>query len=430
MMDMALLTASVNQLKTVLKTDPRDNNMYYLLLVGICISILLQIVVGFILINLIGLDLDDTNENKDTSENKNKDTNENKIEGAPAESSRTQEQIQAQRTNTASVILIAVIMGLNVILASFADHTSFKKPVQRYTVFPCNNNATISFTATLKARRDLIISDVVIKGLEGQCHGVGEGKCDAYVLMKIGTNEVEVTQGSREDKVADDDNPKMSLPSDGYTANKPREYEFRDIVNGTWTLNSRFAQIANFTTMRLELRIGVFDFNGWSADQPIGKAKYVFENVLELEEHTPTGPIVMNICKPELTKEIVATHSNAGVYVGTFLLLAVLVIGGVVLFFCLRTSPVQCCLTNNTPSEDEQDMAEAPANHAVVEDTTNEIPSEDGQEVSKGKEGEASVDENPMAETTNGTPSEDKHEKTEVNVEEVSASVKVVAETE
>ena len=81
--------------------------------------------------------------------------------------------------------------------------------------------------------------------------------------------------------------------------------------------------------MRLELRIGVFDFNGWSADQPIGKvnsyptimiiqnvniccfkisgqtysqAKYVFENVLELEEHTPTGPIVMNICKPELTK--------------------------------------------------------------------------------------------------------------------------------
>merc|ERR1712180_232716 len=139
--------------------------------------------------------------------------------------------MQAQRTNTVSVILIAVIMGLNVILASFADHT-------------------ISFTATLKARRDLIISNVVIKGLEGQCHGVGEGKCDAYVLMKIGTNEVEVTQGSREDKVPNDDNPKMSLPSDGYTANKPREYEFRDIVNGTWTLNSRFAQIANFTTMR------------------------------------------------------------------------------------------------------------------------------------------------------------------------------------
>ena len=79
----------------------------------------------------------------------------------------------------------------------------------------------------------------------------------------------------------------MSLPSDGYIASKPKEYEFRvmglfvsfilstffplDIVNGTWTLNSRFAQIANFTTMRLELRIGVFDFNGWSADQPIGK---------------------------------------------------------------------------------------------------------------------------------------------------------------
>lgn len=135
--------------------------------------------------------------------------------------------------------------------------------------------------------------------------------------------------------------------------------------------------------MRLELRIGVFDFNGWSADQPIGKAKYVFENVLELEEHTPTGPIVMNICKPELTKDIVAGHSNAGVYIGTFLLLAVLVIGGVVLFFCLRE-----------------------------------------------KVGENPADENPVAETTNGTPSEDRREKTEVNAEEVSASDKVVAETE
>jgi len=157
--------------------------------------------------------------------------------------------------------------------------------------------------------------------------------------------------------------------------------------------------------MRLELRIGVFDFNGWSADQPIGKAKYVFENVLELEEHTPTGPIVMNICKPELTKDIVAGQSNAGVYVGTFLLLAVLVIGGVVLFFCLRTGPVQCCLTNNTPSEDELEMAEE-------------------------KVGENPADENPVAETTNGTPSEDRREKTEVNAEEVSASDKVVAETE
>ena len=92
------------------------------------------------MINLIGLDLDDTNENKDTIENKdtneNKDTSENKDKnkGAPAERRRTQEQMQAQRTNTVSVILIAVIMGLNVILASFADHTSFKKPVQRYTV--------------------------------------------------------------------------------------------------------------------------------------------------------------------------------------------------------------------------------------------------------------------------------------------------------
>ena len=88
----------------------------------------------------------------------------------------------------------------------------------------------------------------------------------------------------------------------------------------------------------------------------------MFANVLELEEHTPTGPIVMNICKPELTKvipvdlnpnvlkltrffcqEIVATRSNAGVYVGTFLLLAVLVIGGVVLFFCLRFTSLTFC---------------------------------------------------------------------------------------
>ena len=144
------------------------------------------------MINLIGLDLDDTNET--TNQNTNQDTNENTKENkdknkeAPAERRRTQEQMQAQRTNTVSVILIAVIMGLNVILASFADHTSFKKPMQRYTVkkilnilivsifhqncrtivqilqvFPCNNNATISFTATLKARRDLIISDVGIK---------------------------------------------------------------------------------------------------------------------------------------------------------------------------------------------------------------------------------------------------------------------------
>ena len=42
-------------------------------------------------------------------------------------------------------------------------------------------------------------------------------------------------------------------------------------------------------------------------------------------------------------QEIVATHSNAGVYVGTFLLLAVLVIGGVVLFFCLRFTSFTFC---------------------------------------------------------------------------------------
>ena len=40
------------------------------------------------------------------------------------------------------------------------------------------------------------------------------------------------------------------------------------------------------------------------SSQTYSQAKYVFENVLELEEHTPTGPIVMNICKPELTKVI------------------------------------------------------------------------------------------------------------------------------
>ena len=38
--------------------------------------------------------------------------------------------------------------------------------------------------------------------------------------------------------------------------------------------------------------------------QTYSQTKYLFENVLELEEHTPTGPIVMNICKPELTKVI------------------------------------------------------------------------------------------------------------------------------
>ena len=43
-----------------------------------------------------------------------------------------------------------------------------------------------------------------------------------------------------------------------------------------------------------------FKISGHTSSQ----AKYVFENVLELGEHTPTGPIVMNICKPELTKVI------------------------------------------------------------------------------------------------------------------------------
>ena len=214
------------------------------------------------MINLIGLDLDDTNET--TNQNTNQDTNENtkenkdKIEGAPAERRRTQEQMQAQRTNTVSVILIAVIMGLNVILASFADHTSFKKPMQRYTVeqkclICCQNFLTSGFNCSPKLptncpntsgvsmqqqrhhflhshseseagfghqrcgdqgkfstfnsvssnqqchdQSELKTFGIVFmsfQGLEGQCHGVGEGKCDAYVLMKIGTNEVEVTQG-------------------------------------------------------------------------------------------------------------------------------------------------------------------------------------------------------------------------------------------
>ena len=42
-------------------------------------------------------------------------------------------------------------------------------------------------------------------------------------------------------------------------------------------------------------------------------------------------------------QDIVAGQSNAGVYVGTFLLLAVLVIGGVVLFFCLRFTSLTFC---------------------------------------------------------------------------------------
>ena len=42
-------------------------------------------------------------------------------------------------------------------------HQKCQPIVQILQVFPCNNNATISFTATLKARRDLIISNVVIK---------------------------------------------------------------------------------------------------------------------------------------------------------------------------------------------------------------------------------------------------------------------------
>ena len=42
-------------------------------------------------------------------------------------------------------------------------HQKCQPIVQILQVFPCDNNATISFTATLKARRDLIVSDVVIK---------------------------------------------------------------------------------------------------------------------------------------------------------------------------------------------------------------------------------------------------------------------------
>ena len=68
-------------------------------------------------------------------------------------------------------------------------------------------------------------------------------------------------------------------------------------------------------SLRVELRLGVFDFNGWSEDKPIGKvntveshfehidhyfqAKHVFEDVLNLNS-TPTDPIVKSICRPEL----------------------------------------------------------------------------------------------------------------------------------
>ena len=128
----------------------------------------------------------------------------------------------------------------------------------------------------------------------------------------------------------------------------------------------------------------MFDFNGWSEDKPIGKvdtveshlehidhyfqAKHVFEDVLNLTS-TPTDPIVKSICRPELIqvgadvlanvrlgivysynivfhnhndyfqKETMA-HSNAGVYLGTFLVLVVLIIGGVVLILLLRFNMV------------------------------------------------------------------------------------------
>ena len=74
----------------------------------------------------------------------------------------------------------------------------------------------------LKKELALILS----QNLADQCGGLFEGKCDAYVLMKIGTNEAEVLRGNRTHKILDDDNPRMTLPSDGYTE-KLREYTFR-----------------------------------------------------------------------------------------------------------------------------------------------------------------------------------------------------------
>ena len=164
----------------------------------------------------------------------------------------------------------------------------------------------------LKKELALILS----QNLADQCGGLFEGKCDAYVLMKIGTNEAEVLRGNRTHKILDDDNPRMTLPSDGYTE-KLREYTFRVRC---WNISSftLFKDIVKRNgSLRVELRLGVFDFNGWSEDKPIGKvdtveshlehidhyfqAKHVFEDVLKLSS-TPTDPIVKSICRPELIK--------------------------------------------------------------------------------------------------------------------------------
>ena len=73
---------------------------------------------------------------------------------------------------------------------------------------------------------------ILLQNLADQCGGLFEGKCDAYVLMKIGTNEAEVLRGNRTHKILDDDNPRMTLPSDGYTE-KLREYCFEV---GCWNI--------------------------------------------------------------------------------------------------------------------------------------------------------------------------------------------------
>jgi len=236
-----------------------------------------------------------------------------------------------------------------------------------YQIFPCDNDANISFTARLVDQQDLVISNVKVtvsfrlkkelalilsQNLADQCGGLFEGKCDAYVLMKIGTNEAEVLRGNRTHKILDDDNPRMTLPSDGYTE-KLREYTFRDIVKSEAGERNG--------SLRVELRLGVFDFNGWSEDKPIGKAKHVFEDVLNLTS-TPTDPIVKSICRPELIQKETMAHSNAGVYLGTFLVLVVLVVGGVVLILLLR--PAQCCCFKSEKASSNMEMTELQENEA------------------------------------------------------------------
>ena len=62
----------------------------------------------------------------------------------------------------------------------------------------------------------------------------------------------------------------------------------------------RINRLERWTMMIQNVNICQLKISG----QTYSQAKYVFENVLELEEHTPTGPIILNICKPELTKVI------------------------------------------------------------------------------------------------------------------------------